>query len=897
MGAARNRALRQNEGEIAAFTDDDCVVDPDWLAAIAGAFEHHPEALGVQGKTVTERSAMTPFTRQIEQLEGGQPYRTCNIAYRTEIVRELGGFDETLIRGEDVVLGQRVLERGPIIFAPEAVVCHPPRPKEWADRRAWRTLLESEAHFRRTYPQYLAARSPTLSLQRAEHVVSRWLLLPVRRYWRWHVAYLRRNPRDYLRHVPLILREKLALVSLLPFFIRRWYGGDRHRMSRGCSGVLHTPWFGRRDAGIQKLAQLTGDKSRDPRRGELGRMQYATTNAGGKVGDLPFVSVVVPTRSRADLLPGLLAALEMQDYPRFEVIVVDDASTDATTKVLATWQGQNRTALRLETSGGSYAARNAGWHTARGEIIAFTDDDCLPEPRWLSALVDALSQESVAAVQGATVTDRRAVTPFTHEIEQTTPGPPYRTCNIAYRRAVLEAYGGFDDSLRWYADNILGLHVAEKASIGFAPGAVVEHPPRPRVWRDREAWRARFAADAAHRRVLQELGHEPVVPAGALPVILWVLRPLVKQAWPHLRYLLQHPVLYAREVGPMIDEKRELLVALWSPETLAVAPFMGARRSEADPQPCAEATVRHPARQGQAWLEGQREAPTTGATTTDPAPLVSVVIVTEGQRDLGETMAALNTQSYPNREVLVVAHGGGVDDLPDSVRWIEVPAASNLGEARQAGVEAAHGEIIAFTDDDCLPDPGWLDAAVAAFRHDPSLWGVQGRTVAGSGPIGSHAVRVPEPDTLYQTCNIAYRRAALDRAGGFDGRFTRYFEDTALAARVLEDGRIGFAREMVVTHCAVPRRELDTACWLVLLEDEQLLSREYPAFYRRHRGPNFTLTVLARWLIGSPLKTLARELPRAKEDAPAYAALARSLLAERAGFLPALWRVMTSSRL
>ena len=102
---------------------------------------------------------------------------------------------------------------------------------------------------------------------------------------------------------------------------------------------------------------------------------------------------------------------------------------------------------------------------------------------------------------------------------------------------------------------------------------------------------------------------------------------------------------------------------------------------------------------------------------------------------------------------------------------------------------------------------------------------------------------------------------------------------------------------MVVTHCAVPRRELDTACWLVLLEDEQLLSREYPAFYRRHRGPNFTLTVLARWLIGSPLKTLARELPRAKEDAPAYAALARSLLAERAGFLPALWRVMTSSRL
>jgi GT2 family glycosyltransferase len=181
----------------------------------------------VQGKTVTDHAAMTPFTRQVEQLEGGTPYRTCNIAYRAEIVRELGGFDTDLIRGEDVVMGMRVLESGPIVFAPDAVVVHPPRPKEWASRRMWRVLLESELHFRRRYPQYMPARSPTLSLQRADHVLSRWVLLPVRRYWRWHVAYLRRNPADYLRHVPLIVAEKLALLSLLPFFLREWRSGTR----------------------------------------------------------------------------------------------------------------------------------------------------------------------------------------------------------------------------------------------------------------------------------------------------------------------------------------------------------------------------------------------------------------------------------------------------------------------------------------------------------------------------------------------------------------------------------------------------------------------------------------------------------------------------------------------
>lgn len=223
MGAARNLGLEHASGEIAAFTDDDCTVDPGWLDAILRAIERHADALGVQGKTITDHEAMTPFTRQVEQLEGGQPYRTCNIAYRTAIIRRLGGFDTQLIRGEDVVMGMRVLECGPIVFAPDAVVCHPPRPKKWADRRAWRILLESEMHFRRTYPHYAPARSQTLSLQKPEHVVSRWLLLPIRRYWRWHYAYFRRNPRDYLRHVPLIVREKLALFSLLPFLIRNWW--------------------------------------------------------------------------------------------------------------------------------------------------------------------------------------------------------------------------------------------------------------------------------------------------------------------------------------------------------------------------------------------------------------------------------------------------------------------------------------------------------------------------------------------------------------------------------------------------------------------------------------------------------------------------------------------------
>ena len=283
------------------------------------------------------------------------------------------------------------------------------------------------------------------------------------------------------------------------------------------------------------------------------------------------------------------------------------------------------------------------------------------------------------------------------------------------------------------------------------------------------------------------------------------------------------------------------------------------------------------------WHHYRRPEPADGPplSALPTHPLVSVLVVT-GDRPalLMGALAALRRQTWQSREIFVVDHAGDLEiDDPD-VRLIRAPGVS-LGEARQRGVEAAGGEVVAFTDDDCLPEPGWLAALVGALRDNAAWRGVQGRTVAELGPVGSHAVRVARGNALYQTCNIAYRKEALVEAGGFDTDFQGWFEDTGLAARVLERGPIGFAGDAVVMHRAVPRRPLGRSSWRVLLQDERLLARRYAGFYRRTRGPATNFTMIVRWLVGSPIKTLARELPRASGNPRAYGALAWSLLRDR----------------
>ncbi len=112
---------------------------------------------------------------------------------------------------------------------------------------------------------------------------------------------------------------------------------------------------------------------------------------------LPFVSVVVPAYNSAAFLPRCLGSLFAQSYPmeRYEIILVDDGSTDETGECARQLGERWAGALRVisKANGGPASARNAGIRAATGDLVAFTDSDCIADPDWVERLVAALRDD------------------------------------------------------------------------------------------------------------------------------------------------------------------------------------------------------------------------------------------------------------------------------------------------------------------------------------------------------------------------------------------------------------------------------------------------------------------------------------------------------------------------
>jgi GT2 family glycosyltransferase len=201
----------------------------------------------------------------------------------------------------------------------------------------------------------------------------------------------------------------------------------------------------------------------------------------------PSVSVVVPTLDRGPLVLRLLEALSAQELPApFEVVIVDDASRDDVAGMLRALDPVPAFRLVVLTSSrttGPAGARNRGIAAATGEFIAFTDDDCVPDPQWLANLTQGLADADVAIGRTRPPDDQRPrIGPFSTYLD-IGHDRSFSTCNIAYRRTALEKVGGFNEAaFPWPngEDTDLGLRVVgEGGRDTYVPDALVWHDVSP----------------------------------------------------------------------------------------------------------------------------------------------------------------------------------------------------------------------------------------------------------------------------------------------------------------------------------------------------------------------------------------------------------------------------------
>ena len=201
-------------------------------------------------------------------------------------------------------------------------------------------------------------------------------------------------------------------------------------------------------------------------------------------------TVVVPTYNRTSSLATCLEGIASQDLPRdaFEVVVVDDGSRTPPREVIARFASSLQIRLIEQANAGPAAARNAGARAARGQFLAFTDDDCRPSPGWLTALDAALTVHPRSAVGGAVISSLK--NPFStasqllvdflyHYFARANPdGQFFVTANVAMPTDMFQELGGFDLTFPFAAaeDRDLCERWHEKGfALLYADAAVVWH--------------------------------------------------------------------------------------------------------------------------------------------------------------------------------------------------------------------------------------------------------------------------------------------------------------------------------------------------------------------------------------------------------------------------------------
>jgi GT2 family glycosyltransferase len=261
-------------------------------------------------------------------------------------------------------------------------------------------------------------------------------------------------------------------------------------------------------------------------------------------GAVRMVTVTVATKNREDTIGDALESLTKLDFPadRYEVIVVDDGSTDATPEIAQRFVSTTAPVVRYirQDYAGLSVARNRGITEGRGDLFCFMDDDAVAEPTWLEGMVDAADRHpDVDCFGGRIVLRLEGRAPKTCEQESLgasldlgadeQPVERIKGANMGMRRRAFERIGLFNPALVWRGDedDWVGRLTAAGGKVLYVPGGLVWHRRTKSDLRLFNLLRTRFGWGVGQVQLRRESGM-PIKPRSELRSLKKGLRHFIK---------------------------------------------------------------------------------------------------------------------------------------------------------------------------------------------------------------------------------------------------------------------------------------------------------------------------------------------------------------------------------
>jgi len=199
----------------------------------------------------------------------------------------------------------------------------------------------------------------------------------------------------------------------------------------------------------------------------------------------PRVSICIAVRDSEKYIGNCIRSLVAQTTKDFEIVVIEDPPYDNTRKILYSFKDERIVYVRNSIPLGIYKTRNVCIKQAKGDYIFFTDGDCVVSLDWIEQGLKLLSRSDCVGVEGKTYyVSERYEPSFSDMVIQNRKGGLFMTCNIAYKRAVIEKIGGFDERYSRVGDRDLALRSSRLGKIPFNPNMIVYHQKSVRTSRE-----------------------------------------------------------------------------------------------------------------------------------------------------------------------------------------------------------------------------------------------------------------------------------------------------------------------------------------------------------------------------------------------------------------------------